>query len=253
MIPEVDEHRPVTRLTGTVVTSHRYPRPVRFFVDNAGDTIQSKHLRGKFYEEDELLVLAGLLPEGMRVLDVGANVGNHTLFLAMFCAASAVTAIEPNPAACALMDINLALNGLHAVHRFHGVALSDATESGVMTGVSHNLGAATFCPQGDGAVRAMRGDELLAEAGFDFLKIDVEGMEMATLRGLEDLISRCRPHIFIEILEPSMGEFHAWVDQHRYHAVQVFEHPDMINYLLAPHGERQAAGADGEAGQPGLD
>ena len=57
MIPEVDEHRPVTRLTGTVVTSHRYPRPVRSFVDNAGDTIQSKHLRGKFYEEDEFLKL----------------------------------------------------------------------------------------------------------------------------------------------------------------------------------------------------
>ena len=41
-------------------------------------------------------------------------------------------------------------------------------------------------------MRAMRGDELLAEAGIDFLKIDVEGAELLVLenatRTLEDVL-----------------------------------------------------------------
>ena len=132
--------------------------------------------------------------------------------------------------------------------RIHGVALSDATESGVMSDVAHNLGAATFCAQDDGAVRAMRGDELLAAADFDLLKIDVEGMELPALHGLEALISRCRPRIFIEILEPSRSEFHAWLRDHDYHVTQVFEHPDMTNFLLTPADGRQAVVVGGGAG-----
>ena len=30
------------------------------------------------------------------------------------------------------------------------------------------------------------------------IKIDIEGMEVAALRGMTDTLTRCRPHIFIE-------------------------------------------------------
>lgn len=230
----VHPERPVHRREGIIVTSQRYQRPVRFFVEEPGDTIQSKHLRGKFYEEDLLLVLAQLLPPGQRVLDVGANVGNHTLYFALFGEAEHVTAVEPNARAGQLLDLNLALNGCDSVRVLHGVAFSDHSERGSMGDIPGNLGGAWFEPAAGGEVRAVCGDELIGDEEFSFVKVDVEGMEMQTLRGLAGLVQRCRPTFMVEVLTPAEVEFHAWVADNGYRLAHVFEQPGWNEYVVAP-------------------
>ena len=59
-----------------------------------------------FYEADVLLHLAHRGPRGGLFLDVGAHVGNHTLFFASFLA-DHVIAIEPNPATATLLRRNV--------------------------------------------------------------------------------------------------------------------------------------------------
>ena len=234
IVLSVHAGRPVDTRQGTVVTSRRYQRPVRFFVEEPGDTIQSKHLRGKFYEEDLLLVLAELLPPGQRVLDVGANVGNHTLYFALFGGAEHVTAVEPNARAGALLDINLALNGCDTVQVLHGVAFSDRDSRGSMGDIPGNLGGAWFEPEAGGQVRAVRGDDVIGEQEFSFVKVDVEGMEMQTLRGLAGLVRRCRPTFMVEVLTPAEPEFHAWLADNHYRLAHVFEQPGWNEYVAAP-------------------
>ena len=52
---------------------------------------------------------------------------------------------------------------------------------------------------GQAGIKIVTGDKLFANKDFDFIKIDVEGMEIKVLNGMKALISRCRPTLFVEI------------------------------------------------------
>ncbi len=63
--------------------------------------IEREQMRGLFFEEEELRFLAERLPRGLRIVDAGANTGNHTLFFATVMEAEIVIPIEPLPRAVA--------------------------------------------------------------------------------------------------------------------------------------------------------
>jgi FkbM family methyltransferase len=237
----VDRDRHVERVGGTVIVSERYGIPVRFFVTEPRDTIQSKHHRGKFYEEDELLALAEMLPQGLRILDVGANVGNHALFFSIFMGADRIVSIEPNPAAAFLMETNLRLNRVENVETIVGLALSDGSGAARLMPVAGNLGGTQVlalpdaeAEADDAAIRTVKGDDIVAGRHFDFIKMDVEGMEVPALHGLGETIARCRPLVMAEIVEETDAGFRGWLADARYRIRHAFEHPDMVNYLAEP-------------------
>jgi len=65
----------------------------------------------QFYEIDVLMKCRELYLPGTAVIDVGANIGNHTVFFAAILGAP-VYAFEPDPANHALLALNIAANGL---------------------------------------------------------------------------------------------------------------------------------------------
>ncbi len=80
--------------------------PVRFGTEvfrlpytGLNPVIEREQMRGLFFEHEELEFLAGRLPRGMRILDVGANTGNHTVFFAGVMQAETVIPVEPLPRA----------------------------------------------------------------------------------------------------------------------------------------------------------
>ena len=94
----------------------------------SGDHIADKIARHGLYEKDVLeflLALLKLLPQPV-VLDIGANIGNHTLAFATV--AAQVHAFEPIPAIHALLSQNVAQNQLHNVV-VQNFALSDTAGS----------------------------------------------------------------------------------------------------------------------------
>lgn len=192
--------------------------PVVFCVTNAKDAIQKKHWMGQFYEKVELMALRNVFPEGGTFLDIGANIGNHTLFAALIWKASQVVSIEPNPLAYNLLFHNVIANGLRDVVdlRHIGVGLSDREMGGfAMQKRKRNLGAAKMLP-GQGELTVVRGDVLLAGLAPDLIKIDVEGMEMQVLSGLEGLLTQHRPMLLVEVDDENARSFKAWCDTHRY-------------------------------------
>lgn len=172
-----------------------------FSQDHIGDDIRKFGL----FEKERLLFLLKLLqalPQAV-VLDIGANIGNHTLVFAT--AASQVHAFEPMPAIHALLARNIADNKLsHA--RAHALALSDCNDTATLhIGKQGNLGMTSFEARDDnsGTVTVNRrvGDEYLLEQGIthvDFLKIDVEGHEYFVLQGLRQTLERDLPLITLE-------------------------------------------------------
>lgn len=193
-------------------------RAVTFCLNMARDPVQDCHRQGRFYEEAELEALLPLLPAAATVLDIGANTGNHALFLALFARAARVVVVEPNPLALEPLVGNVLSNGLQEVidldHLGFGLGARDSDGWG-MKRHERNLGATRMQP-GTGALRVRRGDNVFADLCPDMVKIDVEGMEMDVLSGLEELIARARPLILVEIDCEHDAAFADWVAAHGY-------------------------------------
>ena len=217
---------------------------IRFFIDDPIDTIQRRHLKGEFYEREELEIISRhFRPTGV-FLDVGANVGNHAVFAAKILKASRLILVEPNPKALAILVRNLALNGIDGdttvVHRY---ALSDHSGFGrIVPRYRHNLGAAQVfrltddnSEAGNAVVLYVTGDEITLDESIDFVKIDVEGQAVEVLRGLQRTIAANRPPIFIEIDDAILPDFESWLAESRYAIVDRFvRYATQANYMILP-------------------
>jgi FkbM family methyltransferase len=158
------------------------------------------------YGEIEWQMLDQLMPDGKDAIEVGANIGTHTVSMARKLAGMGkrLLAIEPQPVIFQNMCANLALNSLLNVTA-ENAACSDA--SGWLTFSApdyrqpNNFGGVSMREddKGESRVRAVRLDELVPE-DFDvgLIKIDVEGFEQKVLEGATRTIARFRPVIYLE-------------------------------------------------------
>ena len=164
--------------------------------DPGGGGRVAKILRtGTPYEAGVLADMAALGAVGTAV-DVGANIGNHSLWMAVVCRLR-VEAFEPAPVNLERLYANVTLNDLQGRVAVHPAALASA--SSVAT------------PLDKGRLRVGVGEvpvRTLDSYGLtdvSLLKIDVEGMEAEVIRGGLDIIARDRPTIYAE----------AWDDDYR--------------------------------------
>lgn len=212
-------------------------RSVTFCLDREHDPIQRHHRQGRFYEARELERLRAHVRPGAVILDIGANIGNHAMFFAIELEAARVVPIEPNPVAYRLLISNVVLNRLRGVIDlgFLGVGLSDRREDGF--GVEdrvRNIGAARLRP-GEGTVQTHPGDTLFQGIAPDLVKIDVEGMEMQFLAGLEKTIATHRPVLFVEVDAGNDEAFHRWAEAADYAVARQWQrYKSNRNYLLTP-------------------
>ena len=84
-----------------------------------------------------------------------------------------------------------------------------------------------------GAIKTAPLDEFIAGA-VDFIKIDVEGMELEVLDGAARIIAALRPKIMIEVFRSQIPRFDAWLRQYRYVVRQQFDYVHAVNYLIEP-------------------
>ncbi|MBC8737351.1 FkbM family methyltransferase [Paraburkholderia sp. UCT31] len=158
------------------------------------------------YSADQLATLNRLLTPTSHFVDIGANHGEFTVFAAKRCAV--VHAFEPVNGNLARLNRNIQINGFSNV-RVHEEGLSDAdgelpifaSEDG------HNEGLPTLYRTPDRSkllqvITLRRLDDVLREAGttrVDVMKIDVEGAELAVLKGAIETLRRYKPTILMEV------------------------------------------------------
>lgn len=127
-----------------------------------------------------------LIRPGDLVVDVGANIGYHTVLMASLGAR--VIAIEPIMANLTLLEHNLEANGCE-LEGLHPVAVSDRegkatmwTNPGgsVINSIEVRLGGKPI------EVRTDRLDQILPPGPIRLIKMDIEGHEAAAIRGLGD-------------------------------------------------------------------
>jgi FkbM family methyltransferase len=184
------------------------------FFASAEDLAVGGHvLAHREYEPEVASIFARKLRPGMRLLDIGANIGYYTFLAASLVGQSGkVWAIEPNSNNVAFLLAGRARNGFDHIEIIQAAA-SDRWEV---------LSLETSCS--NGAARPSAGMVpadfvnpvmalplaacLPADEPLDVIKIDVEGAEGRALRGMLALIERYRPAIFSEFTPsalPSMS------------------------------------------------
>lgn len=206
---------------------------IRFLVANPNDVIQSRHRAGEFYELQELAIIERHMPRGGVYVDVGANVGNHLVYVGKYCAPRELYGVEPNITALRLLQANLDLNQVRVSVLAAG--LSDAPGRAEAFWPEHNLGGAKLHARDNGRVRLMVGDEIFKDRQIDFLKVDVEGSEIAVLTGLKASIRANRPAIFVEVDDGNRALMADWIAAAGYRVEDRFRrYATNENLLLLP-------------------
>lgn len=219
-----------------VLTPHG---PLQLLVLDRGDSVQGEHAHGRLYEPAELALLQQHFKGGL-VLDVGANVGNHSLALALLPRTSGVIAFERNPQAFAVLQFNVAINGLEGRIQTHRLALSDREGEATLRQPNSNLGGSSLeaaMPSKAGVVaehrcRLVRGSDWLPDP-VALIKINVEGHELNCLRGLLPVLERDQPLLFVEVGDAQQRQLLELLKPLDYGVVGSFSrYEGMINVLL---------------------
>ncbi|MCO5065040.1 MAG: FkbM family methyltransferase [Rhizobiaceae bacterium] len=166
------------------------------------------------WSQYEIDLLEKIIQPGMVVLDIGANVGYHTLAMSKAVGPTGhVISFEPQPAIFQLLAANIAINNLSNVTALN-MALGEAR--GLVDMPSFNYDS----PQNFGALRLenllrheqasvthtpialQQLDSIHLARDASVIKMDVECMEIFVLRGAMNLIGRNRPVMLIENNDP---------------------------------------------------
>lgn len=155
------------------------------------------------YNIKELTALIGWLqqvnPEVFsgQALDIGANIGNHSLFFSDFF--EKVIAFEPNSRTFRVLSLNKELVDNIECHE---IGLSDCDgEAQLLAPIGH-LGCSAIVDTAGAHIQKIQIRKLDSMAdGFNrvgLIKIDVEGHELQVLLGAKSLIAKHRPIILFE-------------------------------------------------------
>ncbi|WP_084625169.1 FkbM family methyltransferase [Erythrobacter cryptus] len=155
---------------------------------------------------------AEAIQPGNTVIDIGANLGYYTVLAADLVGPEGrVVAIEPNPEVFRCLSASVAVNGFEGRIDARNVALAGPGEIGKR---------AFFVPTGEPKngrfIDAKENPEWLAAHGsisevelgridpdsfarVDFIKIDVEGAELAVLEHLHPVLEKFHPKVVCEV------------------------------------------------------
>jgi FkbM family methyltransferase len=215
----------------------------RMVDSNSGDGVGFQILETAAFDPFEVKVALELLAvrrkyhgDGVIAIDCGANIGVHTIeWASAMTGWGTVLAIEAQERIYYALAGNIAINNCFNAQAMHAAVSS---ESGTMQIPNPNY----FVPSSFGSlelrprpsnefigqpidyadntviVRKMTLDELNLPR-VDFIKIDIEGMELEALSGAQATISKYRPILLIEKIKTDLRQLEQWLKDNGYHSV----------------------------------
>ena len=218
-------------------------RRVVFYLPDPVDHIQRRiRERRTFYEPELLEDMRARVTRGGLCVDVGAHLGNHTVFLAKICGMR-VLAFEPQPDVFAILQRNLELNGLGEQVTAVNAALGEVAGHGSMArALADNSGSARLSLDEAGGVPVLTLDEQIGDRKVDLIKIDVEGFELEVLKGAQRTIERDHPLIYAEAQdEASRKALETFLAPRGYVAADVFAGTPVVAFVPVQNDDQRFA------------
>ncbi len=156
----------------------------------------------------------GALPErGGCLLEIGANIGTHTVYFAVTGRFGRIVSVEPDPRNLSFLRKNVALNGITELVQIIECAAGEGDGELSLHRVAGNYGNSSFLhthPTGDSVIVSVRPvDAILATAGISeesisLVWMDIEGFEPQAVKSMLGLLKRQVP-LYIEFTPELYG------------------------------------------------
>ena len=168
------------------------------------DIIQTYLYLFGIWEPDLTEFIDRRLQPGDTFVDVGANIGYHTLLAASRLAGKGrIVAVESSPKIYRLLQESLAENGAPSIVRtVNQAAAEEVGTLSLYSGPEKNIGLSTTVASrglpSEGEIPAAPLANLLEAEEIEtarLVKIDVEGAEVSVLRGMESFFQQCSDNI----------------------------------------------------------
>ncbi len=198
---------------------------------------------GSLYDWHEMRFLRRYLRPGDGFVDVGANIGTYTLLAASLVGPrGSVDAFEPSPVAAGRLRESVTLNQLSNVC-VHETAIGDANGTTEFS-IGWDVTDSVYTPADPYQqlrprieVELARLDDVLTDRPYSAGKLDVEGLELAALRGATAHLEAANPPVWqIEVLANQLRKFGTSADDLfallREHEYEVFIFDSDSNELI---------------------
>lgn len=184
---------------------------IKFYLPNPEDYIQKVIIDTEsFYELDMLKDIEEKVSNNDLILDVGANIGNHSIHFAKICNCN-VLSFEPQKEVFSILNENIRLNNLSSLVKAYNIGIGARNTKGNLTIIDKNnsgTGKIEFDENGEIIVKTL--DSILKKYtninDLKIIKIDVEGRELEVLQGARGIINKFNPMIYIEIQSSNLFE-----------------------------------------------
>ena len=179
-----------------------------WMVYNKNDTYIGKSIKeyGE-WSQGEIDLCKQILNPSDRVIEVGSNIGSHTLALSKIVNQGVVYAFEPQNVVFQNLCANMSINSITNCLCFQ-TALSDKKEEKLYFtnynfNTEQNFGAMSFLRNKKSNTTVKANVESLDNLfsnlqSLKLLKADAEGMEVNIIQGGIDLIKRTKPFLYLE-------------------------------------------------------
>ncbi len=154
------------------------------------------------YSEGECEAFRQLVRPGWTVLELGANIGAHTVCIAKLVGPQGrVMAFEPQRIVFQTLCANIALNDLQNVDCLHQ-AVGKKSGTVIMPRMDYNkefnFAGISVGMTSEGEVVSLTSVDELELKACHFIKMDIEGMEEEAIHGACETIRRFRPFLYLE-------------------------------------------------------
>ena len=198
---------------------------------NPTEHIQQQLFWYGYYEKEVLNLIERVLKPGDVFLDIGANIGYFSLLAASRESKCKVIAFEPAGNIYEQLRANISLNHLTNITTLNAAAGEKSEEKELFLSSADNLGMSSLKQPGNFSgktemVKVVAIDDWLKNSGLtkiDLVKIDVEGGELAVLKGMKETLSKLKPLLIIEINPETLAMFNL-------KAADLFKYLDEMNF-----------------------
>jgi len=212
---------------------------VCMYMPNKSDHIQRVvKMNHAFYESDMLEDIASKTTPGSTIIDIGANIGNHSVYFGLFCNAGKVLSFEPQDEVYETLLKNISLNFLNDKVNAFKMGLGSYETTAKLGAVdAKNIGMTKLEIDKEGGVHISTLDSMIEREpknSVSVIKIDVEGMEMEVLRGAVKTLECHSPVIYAEAAsKPEFDEISTFLAKFSYVATKRFN--ATATYLFEKH------------------
>ncbi|MGE7634497.1 FkbM family methyltransferase [Bacillus paramycoides] len=197
---------------------------IRVMDDYIGRIIHSSQ---DYYEKELLEYFKEYMPTNGIVYDIGANIGNHTLYFSQALNPKKIYSFEPAKELFTVLDFNVQVNKLKNIELFNYAVGKEMGEA--LLNYNHqNTGSSNISSDGHEIVKSVTLDKLKIEKP-DFVKIDVEGFEYDVIQGMQKVLQVSNPVLWIEVFPDNYFAVDQLLEELNY--VQVDRYLDNYIYV----------------------